>query len=326
MSKNERKRRRTKRGQKSIAIRHDAASPQTRQVGFDEAVHIVTDALKAKQYARAEEVASAVVEKWPAHPQAMNFLGVAIFCQDRQAEGLAILQKACDYWPNDPQMHANLGWAYAKMGRNDDAIGAYRAAVRTGPKLAEPAWNLANALTRDEQDDEAIPILESLIETHPGHTVAYITLAQCRFRAGDDEAGEQLLLKATGCQQDRDEAFYHLGLYYFACEKPDDAVAALKQAVEANPRHAKAEAMLGHLLLNEQKQYADATEPLVRAVNLNPEQLQAWLDLGRAMGMIGRFDQAIDVYEKVLDRDADNEEAVHQIEMMKRRKKTFQRR
>ncbi len=326
MSKNTRKRRRGSRGSKSVDIPQDQSAPQTREVSLHDAIGLLTEALQQQRYARAEEIASAVVEKWPAHPQAMNFLGVAVFSQGRQEEGLEILQKACEYWPNDPQMHVNLGWALTKMDRLEEAVTAYRTAVRVGPKLAEPAWNLANALTRLEQDEEAAAILEKLVETHPAHTVSYITLAQCRFRAGQSEQGERLLLTATGCGQDRGEAFYHLGLYYLASERPEEALDAMKQAVKANPHHAKAEATLGHLLLTAQKQYADATEPLVRAVNLNPEQLQAWLDLGRAMGMIGRFDQAIDVYEKVLDRDADNEEATHQIEMMKRRKKTFERR
>jgi tetratricopeptide (TPR) repeat protein len=294
-------------------------------MSFDAAVELAAEALRHRQYARAEEVCEAILDKWPNHPQAMNFQGVAVLSQGRPDEGLAILEKASGYYCDDSRMHSNLGWAYAKLGRVDDAVAAYRKAHRLAPELVEPAWNLANLLARLDEHDEAAKILEGILEQQPRHTISCITLAQVRFRQGDAEAGEALLRQAVEGEEDRDEAHYHLGLFLLASGRTDEATDALKQAVAVNPLHARAEATLGHLLVTAKKNYADATEPLVRAVNLNPDETQAWLDLGRAIGMIGQFDRAIDVYEKLLTRDPDNAEAARQIEMMQRRKKTFAR-
>lgn len=308
---------------KSVGVAPQGQPSQQQQVSFETAVEMAAEALRHGQYPRAEEICAAILDKWPNHPQAMNFLGVAILSQGRPDEGIAILEKACGFWPDDPQMHCNLGWAYAKLHRAEDAIKAYRKAHKLAAQLVDSAWNLANILARVDEDAEAAEILDAILEKHPKHTISCITLAQVRFRQGDTEAGEALLRRAVECEEDRDEACYHFGLYLLASGQTDEATDAMKQAVQANPRHARAEATLGHLLVAEKKDYADATGPLIHAVNLNPDETQAWLDLGRAMGMIGHFDNAIDVYEKLLDRDPDNAEAARQIEMMKRRKKTF---
>jgi tetratricopeptide (TPR) repeat protein len=320
-----RRRRRQSPPERPISLPSGDAKRQQRQVSFETAIQLTTEALAAGQYGRAEEICSAVLDKWPNHPQAMNFWGVAVLGQGRAEEGLAILNKACEYWPDDAQMHCNLGWAHEKLGREDEAIACYRRAADLAPDVPEPAWNLANLLLRRDAQDETAAILSRLIEQHPSHTISYITLAQAKFRQGEEANGERLLRQATALDDDVDEAWYHLGLYLLANDRADEAADALRSAVGANPRHARAEATLGHVLVADKHDYADAAEPLVRAVNLNPNEVQAWLDLGRAMGMIGHFDNAIDIYEKLLDRDPDNAEAAHQIDMMKRRKKTFSR-
>jgi tetratricopeptide (TPR) repeat protein len=75
----------------------------------------------------------------------------------------------------------------------------------------------------------------------------------------------------------------------------DEAAAAFKRAIDANPEHELAWFNLGTIYLNN-KMYPEARKYLSEAVRLNPQDSDAWNNLGSISGMEEKYDEALDEF------------------------------
>ena len=88
------------------------------------------------------------------------------------------------------------------------------------------------------------------------------------------------------------QAWTLLGMVYLAQEKPDDAEKSYLSAIEARPTFALALLNLGRLRTS-QKKFEEAINPLMRAVQVQPESAETNLLLGEAYIQIRQGSKAI---------------------------------
>jgi tetratricopeptide (TPR) repeat protein len=177
-------------------------------------------------------------------------------------------QRALALEPDKAEIHNDLGTALEHAGREPDAAEAYRRAARARPPFPPAQYNLALILGRRDQWDEAARFLRTALEQTPD------------FRAARQQLG--VVLRELG-QNDAARACF------------DDLLTADPKDIEA--RRAIADMDMDHCC------FADAAEQLEQCLALAPEDTQATLELGACLQELGRVDEALTHYRRLLARD-----------------------
>ena len=177
-------------------------------------------------------------------------------------------ERALALEPDNAVIRSDLGTALQKAGRESEAAVAYGRAARAQPPYPPAQYNLALIWRRQGRLHEAVGQLREALEQTPGFRVARYELGQCLAELGQEDA-------ARAC-------FDHL-----LAEDSDD--------IEA--RRAIAEMDMDHC------RFADAVEQLEQCLTLAPGDAAATLALGACLQELGRLDEALAHYRRLLEHD-----------------------
>jgi predicted TPR repeat methyltransferase len=138
---------------------------------------------------------AALLERWPDHPDALNYMGVLQHQRGEDAAALALLRRAVDAAPDTAGIWNNLGNVLKHVRETDEAERAFRRSI----ELAESPQALAN--------------LGSLLR-----------------RRGQWPEGEAACRRAIEIAPAFGDAWHHLTLLLVAQDRIAEAVAAARQA------------------------------------------------------------------------------------------------
>jgi len=173
----------------------------------------------------------------------------------------------------------DLGFVENELGKIDESIAAYRKSVAAKPGVFESNLNLGLQLAKTGQPD-AESFLKAATQLQPtshqaeGHYRAWVSL------------GEML-----------------------AKQKPEQALAAYRQAAILQPKEAEPHLAAGQILEREQK-FADAEQEYKEALGLDPKSSDAVIGLANIYMRGRRFGDAEEYLRKLLADHADSG-AVH---------------
>ena len=182
--------------------------------------------------------------------------------------------------PNDADAHLLLGQIYAIQGRRADAIQQLSRAIELQPKSASAYELLGAALSRFAEFDAARKAFEQAVALDPRMVEAHINLAMSLAESGD--------LKG--------------------------AAEHLRTAIELHPQGATA-ARAHYLLakIYEPQDRAQAVAELVKSSQLNPNDAQAWLELGNLRSDSGEQKAALAAFERAVACDPHDAEAQYEL-------------
>lgn len=188
----------------------------------------------AGDHAAAEERYRALIEDYPDNERLRIELYRTLRAAERPQEAMAALEAALEAVPEG----LDLLWIRAseleRAGDIEGAIAIYERMYDQNSGNSIIANNLASLLSTARQDEESLnrawQVARRLRDTDiPAFLDTYGWIA---FRRGDlDEALRHLEPAAAGLPQDP-QVRYHLGLTYGALGRQEDALEALRQAVE----------------------------------------------------------------------------------------------
>lgn len=190
--------------------------------------------LQAGRDGEAEMLLSRVCRKQPRLAQAWFLLGTLLGKGRRYAEAVDSLQRAADLEPGNALTLFNLGNVLAAQGRFDDAVPAYGRARALAPQRLEVTRALAATEARAGQAREAVEHYDQYLGAHPNDAEARGGMASCLLQLGQLGAAADAF--GTALAQRRDPAWLDgLGSVLSAQGKPEDAVAAHREAVKLQP-------------------------------------------------------------------------------------------
>ena len=96
----------------------------------------------------------------------------------------------------------------------------------------------------------------------------------------------------------------------------DQAVALLQGILAEAPEHPEAHHQLG-LVYGFTGLFDESTEELETAARLAPTDLPILIDLGKTHTMLGEYEKAISVFERVLEMDPSNDEAHKNLQFLR---------
>jgi Tfp pilus assembly protein PilF len=254
----------------------------------------------------AERVYRSIIRIDPKQPDALHLLGVAQQQRGNAKAAAEYITRAIAHNPRAAVFHANLAAAHKSLEDRPAAKACLEEAIRLDPRFTDAHYNLGTVLKDLDLPDDAIAAFQRALQLDPAHA----------------------------------DAHNNLGFVYASQSRWNDAVACYRAAIQHRPQHAEAWNNLGLAMTGDRPQ---ARECLERAVQLRPEYVQARVNLGNwfreegdpvkaeqtyrdalpwnshdttvhnnlgiALKEQGRFREALDCFQRVLEIDPNHVEA-----------------
>ncbi|MDH3303938.1 MAG: tetratricopeptide repeat protein [Gammaproteobacteria bacterium] len=198
--------------------------------------------------------------------------------------------------PNLDIVHTALGDLYRSTGQWKDAETAYQKALAIDPSNVESLTGLGVIYARQNRPDEAEASLRKAVDIHPGDSRAYNRLGTFLFRSGRFEEAVEQYQYVVGLSPDDMNNYANLGGAYTLVGNFTAAALAYEKAIEIEPTQ-NAYSNLGMM----QYYLGDleaAVENLTTSVELQPNDHLARSNLGDALWVAGRRDDARREFEK----------------------------
>ena len=182
----------------------------------------------------SEQVLRAIVDKTPDAEAAVTQLYILLKRTNQQDEARAVLDAGLEANPNAPRLQLFQAGELEQAGDIEGAIAIYEDLYRRNTNNVVVANNLASLLSTFRDDEESLAraavVARRLRDTEvPAFQDTYGWIA---YQQGNFEEALTYLEPAAQGLTGNPLAFYHLGMTYMALERPEDARAALTQALE----------------------------------------------------------------------------------------------
>ncbi|MDW8267522.1 MAG: tetratricopeptide repeat protein [Anaerolineae bacterium] len=203
---------------------------------------------------RWEEMATAyqqAIELSPGLPGDHTALAAAYQGLGQTEQAIAAYRQALDLLPCDALTHALLAGFYRKLGRSDEALAEYRLAVQYDPDDFG-SWQVIGQLLEERGEAEeaqaayaqAIALAEDHLARNPHDAATTAMLGLMLLLRGETERAIALLQQAVALRPTADN-HYALGNAYYDAGRYEEALAAYRAALAADPGHFAAAARLG---------------------------------------------------------------------------------
>ena len=196
--------------------------------------------------------------------------------------------------PNLDIVHTALGELYYATGRNKESEVSFRRALSVDPSNVDALTGLGYTLLRLNRLDEAEASLKQAVDIHPGDFAAFNALGNFYFSTGRFEEAAARYEYVVGLEQDHMNGYSNLGAAYMMMNNFEAALPMYERAIEIEPtKSAYGNLGLLHYYLGD---YAAAIENHENAVALKPGDHLARSNLGDALWVAGRKEEARDMY------------------------------
>lgn len=211
---------------------------------------------------------------------------VAALTETQQGNETAadLLARAVELDPNFAMAHYALGVVHQALGNRWKAAAQFRASAQLAPTYPEPFKALGDLFLSAPRRlyEQAVEAYQKAIELRPFYAEAYVGLGDARAAKAD----------------------------------VDGAVAAYQQALAYNPNNPKVHLSLGKIYYSEKGLYYEAVGAYKRAIELDPQFLEARMGLGEVYEDKGLYQDAIAEYRKVVEVDARHTGALYNLALV----------
>jgi len=270
----------------------------------EDSIQAALAAMKARRPLRAEEICRDYLQTNPGCADHLRLLGHALQKQNRLKEAEKQLRFGLSLKPNFPQLHEDLGGVLALQGRFEEAISSLERAIQLDPTQALAHKKLAQALAMVGRGEDADQSFEDYFEKRPE----------------DGEVARGANLLKEGCVDESIEVFqavirqnpksvnamrFLAMAYWHEKERMDDAEALLRRVVEMAPDFVVAWINLGMVLV-ERNKLLDAIDAYQHATSLAPDNPVAWGGLGNAYAVANYQEKGGEAYARAVSLSPEN--------------------
>ena len=264
----------------------------------EESIRSALKMLKARRPLRAEEICRDYLELNPGCADHLRLLAHALQKQNRLDEAEKQLRFALSLKPNFPQLHEDLGGVLALQERYEEAISSLEKAVQLDPTQALAHKKLAQALAMVGRGEDADESFEDFFDKRPEE--GELARGANLLKDGQVDEGIEIFQDVLRKNPQSVNAMRFLAMAYFQeDERLDDAEALLRRVVEMAPDFVAAWVNLGMVLV-ERTKVMDAIDSFQQATRLAPDSAVAWGGLGNAYAVANCQDKGAEAYARAV--------------------------
>ncbi|XP_078529890.1 protein O-mannosyl-transferase TMTC1 [Lissotriton helveticus] len=250
----------------------------------------------------AEEVYQAGIEKCPESSDLHNNYGVFLVDTGAPEKAMSHYQKAILLTPNHHVAMVNLGRLFRSLGENKEAEAWYKRALQI-TRNAEILSPLGALYYNTGRPEEALQVYRESASLQPTNKDTRLALAQVLAMTGQTQEAEQMTNQIAAEEPGCMECYRLLSAIYSKLENFNKALAAIDNALQLKPKDPK---IISELYfskgnqLREQNLLEEAFQSYKIAVEMNPDQAQAWMNMGGIQHIKGDYTSARSYYQKAL--------------------------
>ncbi|MCH9646965.1 MAG: tetratricopeptide repeat protein [Deltaproteobacteria bacterium] len=240
--------------------------------------------------------------------------GHVALASNRPEEALEGFSRVLEIDPSHVPARIRGAEALGALGREDEARQFLQAALAQDPSSAFAHYRLGQLDLAQNQPTEGVHHLKEALRLQPEATVIYSTLATAYQALGDKEAAQEALeLRGTTLVALSDplmaqvqelavgvRANMEKGSRAFAARRFQEAETLFRLAVEEDPENATAHLNLGAALVQLGRK-EEAEEKIQEALRLDPENARGHFNLGTLFLSEGRDDAGIAELQNALE-------------------------
>nr|XP_035111826.2 protein O-mannosyl-transferase TMTC1 isoform X5 [Callithrix jacchus] len=279
-----------------------------------------------ERFKEAEETYQAGIKNCPDSSDLHNNYGVFLVDTGFPKKAVAHYQQAIKLSPSHHVAMVNLGRLYRSLGENSMAEEWYKRALQVAHK-AEILSPLGALYYNTGRYEEALQIYQEAAALQPSQRDLRLALAQVLAVMGQTKEAEKMtnhiVSEETGCL----ECYRLLSAIYSKQENHDKALDAIDKALQLKPKDPKVISELFFTKgnqLREQNLLDKAFESYKAAVQLNPDQAQAWMNMGGIQHIKGNYVSARAYYERALQLVPDSKLLKENLAKLDRLEKRLQ--
>ena len=284
-----------------------------------------------KLYEQAAACCRRALDLQPDYPEAANNLGLALHDLGLVEEAVEQFDAALAMRPGDATVENNRGTSLLALGRSEEALESFRAALRLDPNLALAHANLGQVLTDRDQPVEGLPHCQEAVRLQPNLPAAHNNLGNALAALQCWEQARVAYTEAIRWEPGLAIALANLGLTLQREGKVGEALPYFRRAVELSPENASFHQKLAAAYVLEEdwsaaipscedrvparaRERRRALRPRLglpgrraadsgraafrRALELQPDHLDAWLNLGSLQEERGKLADAEACYRQ----------------------------
>jgi tetratricopeptide (TPR) repeat protein len=240
---------------------------------------------------------------------AWSALASFLIAKERPADAEAVLKNALAAEPGNLELIYALARFYHGAGRTAEADQMIEEATRAKPDDTAPLLLLSSYRGRIGDLPGALDAAERALKVAPDDPLAKLRRAEVLidmgFRENDDTkiAQGKAVVDAVLAKEDgKPEALFVLAKVDLARQHNEDAIAALRRALDARPDWSQAHYLLGTAMFFG-GDYAGARGEIVRSIELDPNSVDGYKLLSRVHAKLGDHALAVEAGERALARD-----------------------
>ncbi|NWW81487.1 TMTC1 protein, partial [Climacteris rufus] len=274
----------------------------------------------------AEEVYKAGIENCPESSDLHNNYGVFLVDTGSPERAMSHYRQAILLSPAHHVAMVNLGRLHRSLGQNKEAEVWYKRALKVSRK-AEILSPLGALYYNTGRYEEALQVYREAAALQPSNREIRLALAQVLAMMGRTREAEKMTNHILNEDAECLECYRLLSAIYSKQELYAKALEAIEKALQLKPKDPKVISELFFTKgnqLREQNLLDKAFESYKRAVELNPDQAQAWMNMGGIEHIKGSYITARDYYEKALQLVPNSKLLKENLAKLDRLEKRFQ--
>ncbi|NXM76179.1 TMTC1 protein, partial [Serilophus lunatus] len=274
----------------------------------------------------AEEVYKAGIENCPESSDLHNNYGVFLVDTGSPEGAMSHYRQAIRLSPTHHVAMVNLGRLHRSLGQNKEAEVWYKRALKVSRK-AEILSPLGALYYNTGRYEEALQVYREAASLQPSNKEIRLALAQVLAMMGRTKEAEKMTNHILNEDVECLECYRLLSAIYSKQEHYAKALEAIEKALQLKPKDPKVISELFFTKgnqLREQNLLDKAFESYKRAVELNPDQAQAWMNMGGIEHIKGSYITARDYYEKALQLVPNSKLLKENLAKLDRLEKRFQ--
>ncbi len=271
----------------------------------DERSARINEALRARDYERAETLLLEAAEANPRSLEVLRLLGAVFFMRGKPLNAAVAIKKAEALAPLDERSRFTLVMSYVALGHRDWARPELAKLVEAAPGNALYQYWTGRLDYDDQQFAKAVQSLRRAVELDPGLAKAHDSLGLCYEALGRFDEAERSWQEAIRLERGQPTRSpwpsLNLGVMLTRLDRLDAAEARFRESIACDPKFALAHYQLG-LALEQEGRTADAVAELEESARLDPTATEAPYALARVYRRAGdsaKADRALQRFEEL---------------------------